>query len=47
MNGLLDQYKKGDGYILYTELTDAQKKELSNAVNELGEPLSQMAVVTE
>lgn len=47
VNGLLDQYKKGDGYILYTELTDAQKKELSNAVNELGEPLSQMAVVTE
>ncbi|HHU6750341.1 TPA: iron uptake system protein EfeO [Staphylococcus pseudintermedius] len=47
VNGLLDQYQKGDGYILYTELTDAQKKELSNAVNELGEPLSQMAVVTE
>lgn len=47
VNQLLDKYKKDDGYILYTELTDSQKKELSNAVNELGEPLSQMAVVTE
>ncbi len=47
VNGLLDKYKKDDGYILFTELTDSQKKELSNAVNELGEPLSQMAVVTE
>lgn len=47
VNGLLDKYKKDDGYILFTDLTDSQKKELSNAVNELGEPLSQMAVVTE
>ncbi|MEB6570815.1 iron uptake system protein EfeO [Staphylococcus auricularis] len=47
VNELLDQYKKDGGYIDYTELNDDQKKELSNAVNELGEPLSQMAVVTE
>lgn len=47
VNELLDQYKKDGGYIDYTELNDDQKKELANAVNELGEPLSQMAVVTE
>ncbi|WP_106498216.1 iron uptake system protein EfeO [Lentibacillus sp. Marseille-P4043] len=44
---LLDQYKKGDGYILYTELTEEQVKELSQSINELAEPLSQLGVVLE
>ncbi|GAA1496937.1 iron uptake system protein EfeO [Paeniglutamicibacter kerguelensis] len=42
LQGLLDQYKKGDGYVLYTDLTPAQIKELSSAVDALGEPLSKL-----
>jgi iron uptake system component EfeO len=42
IQALLDQYRSGDGFVLYTELTDAQVKELSDAVNALGEPLSQL-----
>jgi iron uptake system component EfeO len=45
---LLDQYKTGDaGYIAYTELKEEQVKELSQSVNELAEPLSQLGVVLE
>ena len=36
---LLDQYKRGSGYVSYTELTKEQVKELSDAVNALSEPL--------
>ena len=36
----LDQYRDGDGFVLYTELTDAQVKELADAVNALSEPLA-------
>ena len=44
---LLDQHKKGDGFVLYTELTPAQIKELSSGVNALSEPLSKLtAAVT-
>ena len=44
---LLDQYKRGSGYVSYTELTNEQVKELSDAVNALSEPLSQLtATVT-
>ena len=44
---LLDQYRKGDGFVLYTALTKAQVKELSDAVNALSEPLSKLtAAVT-
>lgn len=39
---LLDQYRSGEGFLLYTELTAAQVKELSDAVNALSEPLSQL-----
>ena len=42
LQGLLDQYKKGDGFILYTELTEPQKQELSAAVDALAEPLSKL-----
>lgn len=44
---LLNQHKKGDGYMLYTELTEAQVKELSQAIDALAEPLSQIGLVTE
>ncbi|MDO8361554.1 MAG: iron uptake system protein EfeO [Actinomycetota bacterium] len=39
---LLDQYRDGDGFVLYTELTADQVKELSDAVNALSEPLSNL-----
>lgn len=44
---LLDQYKVGEGYVLYTDLTPDQVKELSQSINELAEPLSQLGVVLE
>ncbi len=44
---LLDQYKRGSGYVSYTELSKEQVKELSDAVNALSEPLSKLtAAVT-
>ncbi len=44
---LLDQYRKGDGFVLYTELSKAEIKELSDSVNALSEPLSKLtAAVT-
>jgi iron uptake system component EfeO len=39
---LLAQYKRGSGYVSYTELSKAQVKELSDAVNALSEPLSKL-----
>jgi iron uptake system component EfeO len=39
---LLDQYRAGAGFALYTELTPKQIKELAEAVDALGEPLSQL-----
>jgi iron uptake system component EfeO len=45
---LLDQYKAGDGYRVYTELTPDQVKQLSAAVDALEEPLSRISgVVTQ
>ncbi|MFJ9316231.1 iron uptake system protein EfeO [Pimelobacter simplex] len=44
---LLDQHRTGDGFVLYTELTQPQVRELSDAVNALSEPLSRLtAAVT-
>ena len=40
LQALLDQYRDGDGFVLYTELTDVQVKELADAVNALSEPLA-------
>lgn len=40
---LLDKYRKGDGFVAYDTVNDAQRKELSDAVNALSEPLSKMA----
>jgi len=43
LNGLLARYGSVDeGFVLYTELTPDQVKELSDAVNALSEPLSQL-----
>ena len=39
----LDKYRKGDGFVLYTDLSKAQVKELSDAVNALSEPLSKLS----
>ncbi len=40
---LLTKYEKGDGYVSYDTVGKAQRKELSNEVNALGEPLSKLA----
>jgi iron uptake system component EfeO len=39
---LLDKYKTGDGFVSYDTVTEPQRKELSDAVNALSEPLSKM-----
>ena len=39
---LLDKYRDGDGFVFYDTVTEAQRKELSDAVNALAEPLSKM-----
>jgi iron uptake system component EfeO len=44
---LLDQHKQGEGYKLYTELTESEVKQLSLAIDALAEPLSQIGIVTE
>ena len=40
---MLAQYKRGDGYALYPELTTDQTRDLAQAVNDLAEPMSQVA----
>jgi iron uptake system component EfeO len=43
LQALLDKYKKGgDGFVFYDQVTEPQRKELSDAVNALAEPLSKM-----
>ncbi|EKN70007.1 lipoprotein precursor [Neobacillus bataviensis LMG 21833] len=44
---LLNKHKDGAGYKVYTELTKEQVKELSQAIDALAEPLSQIGMVTE
>lgn len=39
---LLDSHTKGEGFVSYEELTTAEVKELSDAVNALSEPMSQL-----
>jgi iron uptake system component EfeO len=39
---LLDQYRDGDAFVLYTDLTADQIKELAAAVNALSEPLAEL-----
>jgi iron uptake system component EfeO len=40
---LLDKTRRGDGFTTYDQLTEEQVKQLSDAVNALSEPLSQVA----
>lgn len=47
VNDLLAAKKKEDGYVLYTDLSKADVKQLSQAINELAEPLSKMGIVLE
>jgi len=47
VHSLLDQQKEGEGYKLYTDLTEAEVKKFSQAVDALAEPLSQIGIVTE
>ena len=42
MQKLLDQHKQGDGFVTYDKLSEAQVKQLSDAVNALSEPLSKV-----
>lgn len=42
VQGLLDAQKDGDGWKLYTDLTTQEVKALADAVNALGEPLSEL-----
>ncbi|WLV25582.1 iron uptake system protein EfeO [Aciduricibacillus chroicocephali] len=45
--GLLEKHKDGDGYVSYTKLKKDEVQELSRAVNELAEPLSQIGIALE
>ncbi|ASQ94234.1 iron uptake system protein EfeO [Streptomyces sp. 11-1-2] len=40
---LLDKYREGDGFVSYDTVTESKRKELSDAVNALAEPLSRLA----
>ena len=40
---LLDATREGDGFVSYDELSPDQVKQLSDAVNALSEPLSELA----
>lgn len=42
---LLDAQRDGDGFVLYTELTDEEIRAFSDQVNSLAEPLSQLTAV--
>jgi iron uptake system component EfeO len=43
VDSLLAKYRKGDGFVLYTTLTPADTKKLSQSVDALAEPLSKVA----
>ena len=39
----LDEYREGDGFVLYTDLDEADTRALSRQIDALAEPLSQVA----
>ncbi len=41
----LQPYKRGEGYVLYGELTEQDKRKLAQSIDALGEPLSQVAAI--
>jgi iron uptake system component EfeO len=45
VQSLLAKYEQGEGYVSYDTVDKAERKELSDAVNALGEPLSKLAGV--
>jgi iron uptake system component EfeO len=45
VDALLEQYRSGDGYKLYTELSQDDVRRMAEAVDALGEPVSQVAGV--
>lgn len=47
VNELLANYETENGFVSYEELTSEDTKLLSDAVNQLGEPLSQMGIIME
>ena len=40
LDAALDQHRVGDGWVLYDELSEAEVRELADAVDALAEPLS-------
>lgn len=44
---LLNKHKNDGGYKVYTDLSESEVKELSQAIDALAEPLSQIGIVTE
>jgi iron uptake system component EfeO len=45
VDAVLEKYRKGDGFRLYNELTEADTKAMAEAVDALGEPISKVAEV--
>jgi iron uptake system component EfeO len=45
VDAVLEKHRVGDGFTLYTDLTEADIKEMSEAVDALGEPISQVSEV--
>jgi iron uptake system component EfeO len=45
LQALLDRHRQGDGFVSYDTVTEPQRKELSDAVNALAEPLSKVSGV--
>ncbi|MHA6796695.1 iron uptake system protein EfeO [Pseudonocardia bannensis] len=43
VEALLETYRAGDGFVLYTQLTPEDVKKMADAVDALGEPVSQVA----
>ncbi|PRY39505.1 iron uptake system protein EfeO [Umezawaea tangerina] len=43
LDDLLEKHRKGDGFKLYTELTEGEVKDLAAALDALGEPVSKVA----
>jgi iron uptake system component EfeO len=43
VDAALEPYKRGNGWVLYGELTEQDKRKLSQSIDALAEPLSQVA----
>lgn len=41
----LEPYKRGNGFVLYGELSEQDKRKLAQSIDALGEPLSQVAAI--